>query len=72
MITDFCMSLSRLPQDKINGTGRFFSTGHIEIEDTPREIDESPVAPKQAFANDYSERDKGTLNKFFQNSTNSA
>ena len=48
------------------------STGHIEIEDTPREIDESPVAPKQAFANDYSERDKGTLNKFFQNSTNSA
>ena len=24
MITDFCMSLSRLPQDKINGTGRFF------------------------------------------------
>ena len=24
MITDFCMSLSRLPQDKLNGTGRFF------------------------------------------------
>jgi len=24
MITDFCMSLSRLPQDKVNGTGRFF------------------------------------------------
>ena len=24
MITDFCMSLSRLPQDKINNTARFF------------------------------------------------
>ena len=24
MITDFCMSLSRLAQDKVNGTGRFF------------------------------------------------
>jgi replicative DNA helicase len=67
MITDFCMSLSRLAQDKVNNTGRFFimknrygmdgmayyadidaSTGHIEIDERPRDVEESgpPANPK--------------------------
>ena len=88
MITDFCMSLSRLPQDKINGTGRFFlmknrygmdgmtyhatvdvSTGHIEMDDSPREIDESVAAPKQVFANEPTNQDKNQLNELFKYSS---
>tara|TARA_R110002049_G_scaffold230226_1_gene402381 strand:- start:12 stop:1379 length:1368 start_codon:yes stop_codon:yes gene_type:complete len=88
MITDFCMSLSRLPQDKINGTGRFFlmknrygmdgmtyhatvdvSTGHIEMDDNPREIDESVAAPKQVFANEPTNQDKNQLNELFKYSS---
>ena len=95
MITDFCMSLSRLPQDKVNGTGRFFlmknrygmdgmtyhatvdvSTGHIEMDENPREIDESVANNKQVFANEVTQQDKHQLkslgDNFFQNSDNDA
>lgn len=86
MITDFCMSLSRLPQDKINGTGRFFlmknrygmdgmtyhatvdvSTGHIEMDENPREIDESVANNKQVFSNDYTQQDKQQLKNLNEN-----
>ena len=88
MITDFCMSLSRLPQDKINGTGRFFlmknrygmdgmtyhatvdvSTGHIEMDENPREIDESVTTPKQVFANETTNQDKNQLSELFKYSS---
>ena len=88
MITDFCMSLSRLPQDKINGTGRFFlmknrygmdgmtyhatvdvSTGHIEMDENPREIDESITTPKQVFANEPTNQDKNQLSELFKYSS---
>jgi replicative DNA helicase len=92
MITDFCMSLSRLPQDKINGTGRFFlmknrygmdgmtyyadvdvSTGHIEMDETPRELPEPSTQPPPAFATEKTEQDRKQLaplaNNFFQNSS---
>ena len=92
MITDFCMSLSRLPQDKVNGTGRFFlmknrygmdgmtyhadvdvSTGHIEMDENPRELPDPSTTPQPAFANEKTEQDRKQLaplaNNFFQNSS---
>tara|TARA_R110001592_G_scaffold142319_1_gene364344 strand:+ start:1365 stop:2744 length:1380 start_codon:yes stop_codon:yes gene_type:complete len=93
MITDFCMSLSRLPQDKINGTGRFFlmknrygmdgmtyhadvdvSTGHIELDENPRELPDNPTSSKPVFANEKTEQDRKQLaplaDNFFQNQSN--
>ena len=93
MITDFCMSLSRLPQDKVNGTGRFFlmknrygmdgmtyhadvdvSTGHIEMDETPRELPDPSTNPQPTFANEKTEQDRKQLaplaNNFFSNQSN--
>ena len=86
MITDFCMSLSRLAQDKVNNTGRFFimknrygmdgmayyadvdtATGHIIIDENPREVDESgpPADPKRP--NDYTDTDRKNLKVLSEN-----
>jgi len=86
MITDFCMSLSRLPQDKVNGTGRFFlmknrygidgmtyhatidaSTGHIEMDENPRELPEGVASVKQTFANEVTAQDKKALSSMSDN-----
>ena len=86
MITDFCMSLSRLPQDKINNTARFFimknrygmdgmtyhadmdaSTGHIEMDETPRELPDVSESAKPKFANEVTLQDKKQLAQFSEN-----
>ena len=95
MITDFCMSLSRLPQDKVNGTGRFFlmknrygidgmtyhatidaSTGHIEMDENPKELPEGVTSVKQTFANEVTAQDKKALSSmsddFFLNKNSHA
>jgi len=48
------------------------STGHIEMDENPREIDESVANNKQVFANEVTQQDKQQLNHFFQNSNNDA
>ena len=95
MITDFCMSLSRLAQDKVNNTGRFFimknrygmdgmayyadidaSTGHIEIDERPRDVEESGPAADPKRPNDFTETDRKNLkplhSKFFKTESVSA
>lgn len=85
MITDFCMSLSRLPQDKVNGTGRFFlmknrygmdgmtyhadvdvSTGHIEMDENPRELPNPSSSSQPVFANEKTEQDRPVLYQLFK------
>jgi hypothetical protein len=48
------------------------STGHIEMDENPREIDESIANNKQVFANEVTQQDKQQLSHFFQNSNNDA
>jgi len=86
MITDFCMSLSRLAQDKVNNTGRFFimknrygmdgmayyadvdtATGHITIDENPREVEESGPPPNPKKPNDYTDIDMKNLKKLSDN-----
>ena len=81
MITDFCMSLSRKKEDKINNTGRFHlmknrygmdadtSTGHFIIKDEYIEGDEVEAANLQPRSNkfdtDVDTFDKAQLRKKF-------
>ena len=50
------------------------STGHIEMDENPRELPEPSTTPQPAFANEKTEQDRKQLaplaNNFFQNSSN--
>jgi len=86
MITDFCMSLSRLPQDKINNTARFFimknrygidgmtyyadmdaSTGHIKMDENPRELPENSSSTNKFSNVEASIEDRKQMKQLSEN-----
>ena len=50
------------------------STGHIELDENPRELPDNPTSSKPVFANEKTEQDRKQLaplaDNFFQNQSN--